>query len=178
MKTILLDCDGVICDFVGGINDYFRKNEIPTFEPHAIKSYDMCDYFTEEQKLAFERAKQNLSARDLSWYAGAKDFVRSLQAIGHVVIVTAAWDPVTWCHDRNGWLADVIHKNDVLYVPAQHKHLIRGDALIEDNAKTLIQWAGDVKILISRPWNEYSMACDRYRYTTYAGIVDQLERVL
>ena len=178
MKTILLDCDGVICDFVGGINEFFRKNDITTFDPLLVKNYDMCSIFTPEQKRGFEMARTSLNAAELAWYPGAKEFLEGLKTIGRIVVVTAAWDPETWCADRNEWLSDFVNKNDILYVPTKNKNLIRGDALIEDNAQTLIEWPGDVKILVNRPWNEYSCACDRYRYHTYSGIIDQLERTL
>lgn len=154
MKTILVDCDGVLADLVGGL----CKTSVPHLTPDSFNKYSFRDSLsaTDHNKIVYHMFSDGF-ARNLEWYPGAQTFVRRLRELGKVLCITAATNSNTWHSDRLAWLNDTIHANDVLFVPSDHKHTVSGDFLIEDNAENCLAWVTSNPIgraiLVDRPWN-------------------------
>ncbi len=157
---ILLDVDGVLADFIGGIcrlvNDCQSRGN-PKISPSDINQHDFMSVLNREQLSIVETwAHQDGFCSDLDWYPAAKVLVRCLQDVGEVYAVTTPWECPTWYEERVEWLSRYIPKNRVIFTHS--KELVRGDVLIEDSAVNLDKWIdsndGRAAVLFDRPWNQ------------------------
>jgi 5'(3')-deoxyribonucleotidase len=147
MTDFLLDCDGVLSDFVAPICARYNKPrelitgwDIP--EALEIDSADMW---------AFVGAPGY--CRSLPVVAGAQDFVEQLRGLGSVTIVTSPVASDQWIPERLAWLKEHFgFKTSDVCVWSQ-KHRISGDVLIDDAAHNMETWprAG---VLVDCPWNQ------------------------
>lgn len=161
MKTILLDVDGVLCDFVSGYLTLVYEETGRQFEHHHVTQFDLKRALglsdTESASVA-QRVQQPGFCAGLAPLPGAVDGVRLLQEVADVYIVTSPWNSnPTWTHEREKWLAAHfgIHHSHVLHGSA--KHLVVGDVFIDDRAETIVKWnaahPGKTAVLWETPWN-------------------------
>jgi 5'(3')-deoxyribonucleotidase len=168
---ILIDCDGVVADFVGGL--IAAANPILTSPPYRLPK------LTEDMFTAYEFKDSGLPpatvrvlnsimngpgfVEELPLYIGAVKAVDLLLNEGHeIVFVTKPHKgSPTWVYERTRWLGWHF-PGQCKIVHTAHKELIPGDALIEDSPDNLTRWyseteynkpAHPVPILIDRPWN-------------------------
>ncbi len=155
---ILTDCDGVLADFVGGLCVELAARG-HYYTPDDVKHWELGETFAPD---AFRAALEIMASpgfcHGLEWYEGARDFVHELERIGQVHAVTAPFrNGPSWMHERMGWLSGVVVNDRVHFVSGKYKHLVRGDALIEDHPKNAYDWLEGnpegIAILIDRPWN-------------------------
>lgn len=145
MKRVLVDCDGVLADFIGGflrlVNDHFGTSHVPS----DITGFDI----TESLGWSFDRGMEAYRlisdcaefARNLDVLSGSVDGMRRLRGIADVYIVTSPWwSHPTWMRDRNDWLHRhfEIKANKVVHTAA--KHICTGDVLVDDKTSTLVEW--------------------------------------
>lgn len=142
---ILLDCDGVLSDFIGGalatLNELydtsFRREQVTEFD--FTKALGMSAPAAAAAKRAIGSAAG--FARHLDVYPGAIDGVRQLREIADVYIVTSPWNSnPTWCHDREWWLAMHFGIPHALVIHTSAKHLVSGDILVDDKTSTCAAW--------------------------------------
>lgn len=145
MTRVLLDCDGVLADFVGGFLAIVNR-ACGTFYTHEhVTEYDVCKALgitTEQATHAFDTVSGSRGfALALEPLPGAIDGVRRLQEIADVFIVTSPWNSSpTWTHEREAWLRrhfDIPHRR-VIHTGA--KYMVRGDFLVDDKTETLTRW--------------------------------------
>ncbi len=143
---VLLDVDGVLADFVGGVLAILGSRFDIWRKPEEITEFDLSkslglhpDIVT---ALFGEITNRQRFAADLAVYPGAVDGVRRLHEIADVYVVTSPWNSnPTWTHDREAWLArhfDIPHSH-VVHTSA--KHLVCGDLLVDDKTSTLVEWS-------------------------------------
>lgn len=174
--TILLDCDGVLADFVGG---YLREVELAgggrwahdVVDKMEIKS---CDFMWEASKHWGTRSSPDLSRearRDqfvasvegviqqsgwcsrLAPFKRAQDAVRQL--IGHnVYVVTSPWKrSPTWGYDRAQWLEKHFAIPHDRVISTKAKHQVRGDVFIDDDPVMVTHWQMGTSTGTSRLWD-------------------------
>lgn len=142
---VLLDCDGILADFVGGalpllefaIGRSVSRDEITEFD--FAKSLGLGLIEASRFKRAVGSARR--LANRLEVYPGAKDGVRRLRDCADVFIVTSSWDSnETWEFDRKAWLKRHfdIGRHDIVFTAA--KHLCVGDYFVDDKTSTLETW--------------------------------------
>ncbi len=169
MTIVLLDVDGVLADFVGGV--LASVEEPPAYD--KVNDYDLSKVLNPNQYHDFLQFSSYAGwCKKLKWYDGAKDFVTNLDLAGcEVHAVTTAWEKSHhWHRERLEWLAPRIPWDRVTFTT--QKRLVRGDFLVEDSARNLQKWAAahpnGTPILLDRPWNQGDFAFDHFR-------VDNLE---
>lgn len=155
---VLTDCDGVIADFVGGLcRELALRGFVRT--PEQIRHWDLRESLPpEEARAAHEIMAAPGFCHALEWYEGAREFLRAAHELAEVHAVTAPYRASpSWMHERLTWLSAAVVPERVHFVSGKHKHLVRGDVLIEDHPQTAYAWADahprGLAILIDRPWN-------------------------
>lgn len=142
---VLLDCDGVLADFIDVALDIVGVVTGRTYQPEQVTQWDFCAALglTSDEAAIVKRsigAYPNLAA-GLNLYPGVVDGVRALQEIAEVYIVTSPWNSnPTWCHDREAWLWKYFKIPSARVVHTSAKHLVVGDVLVDDKTSTLIDW--------------------------------------
>lgn len=170
---ILLDCDGILADFVGATLDYLNMGPVVKgymLTPDQVDGCDIAkslglDDFDSGRLYSHWRSAGFASA--LKPYYGAKDFVRELRKRGDVVVVTTPLkDSLTWCWERTAWLSRHYGLTDVVFT--RDKSLVSGDVLIDDHPTQLQNFPGR-RILLDRPWNRSADLPRVYSYSEILG---------
>jgi FMN phosphatase YigB (HAD superfamily) len=163
MQTILVDCDGVLADFAGGVCAALDAlNPHPwrgaaKYTPERFTSYDVRKHLSEREQEQMQVACTSPGfAASLEWYAGAQAWLAALRPLGEIVCLTAPFTGApTWVQERAAWLRG--HVDQVHFCHAKEKAEVPGDLLIEDRYATCVAWTrkqGRQAILIDRPWNQ------------------------
>lgn len=117
---VLLDCDGVLADFVGG---YLRE---------ITDNIKLTD---EEKRAVNDIVREPGFVLNLAVLDGAKAGVKALAKVSDLYIVTSPWNSRHWAGERQEWLCE--HFKDLRLkkiVQTSAKHLVRGDFLVDDKA--------------------------------------------
>lgn len=145
MKTVLLDVDGVLADFVSAYLDIVHEVTGRVHSPADVTSWDINAALGIEGvqasnvKRAIGSAPQ--LARRLAVFDNAQTGVAALEAIANVYIVTSPWNSnPTWTHDREHWLERYFGIRSSRVIHTSAKHLVRGDFLVDDKTATLVMW--------------------------------------
>jgi hypothetical protein len=167
--TILLDVDGVICDFVGGILTAGGSK----YKPEDITEFDFLDDLDFDAKAVIGDGFG--FCMGLKEYPGASAFVDKLKGLGSVIALTAPFKGAGgWIEARELWLKNHMGIMDVIHCPTEHKKLVDGSFLIEDNSETARYWGwhryGREPIIIDRRWSYPVEDC--FYATNYERILD------
>lgn len=139
-RTILLDVDGVLADFVGAVRSTVaevghRLGEVtqPDFTAQlAVEHPEVHAHYI------FRSAARNWCT-EIEPYPGAARFVEQLRQHGEVVAVTAPLRHCpTWESERRAWLRRHVGITDV--ISTRRKDLVYGDVLVEDSYDNLAKW--------------------------------------
>jgi 5'(3')-deoxyribonucleotidase len=142
---VLLDCDGVLADFVGG---YLGLLDVTlgikaTYEQITRFDIGASLGLTKEQSSQMKRAVGSCEqfARCLAVCPGAVFGVRAIEEIADVYIVTSPFGSnPTWTHDREHWLKSNFDIPSKRVVHTAAKYLVRGDILVDDKTEALHPW--------------------------------------
>lgn len=143
---ILLDCDGVLADFVGAALDVAHDLTARRWVHADITEWDLFELLVCPKKGPLKEAVRSAVSKkgfcaQIPVLPGADAGVRLLRDAGfRLKVVTSPWRSATWCSERFEWLdrhfgfsmADVIFAKD--------KSVIAGDVLVDDSSVNLIDW--------------------------------------
>jgi 5'(3')-deoxyribonucleotidase len=143
---VLLDCDGVLADFVSSYLEIVRSVTGKTFTPDDVTGFDIGVSLGLSRDEA-SRCKRALGesrgfCESLAVYPEAQDGVARLQELAEVYVVTSPWNSCpTWTHEREAWLHEhfgIPHRR-VIHTSA--KHLVRGDVFVDDKTEAVQHWS-------------------------------------
>lgn len=172
---VLVDCDGVLCDFVGGVCKAVESFGL-YLTPENVTSYDFRDCLSPEQlEIVDELSRTEGFCSRLQWYPGAREALRRLQYFADVRVVTQPWKSGTWIQERLSWLAPVVDPKKVIFT--YDKSIIFGDALVEDNPANTRLWKErniGMACIIDQPWNQDVALTRASVYRSFEQCVDAL----
>lgn len=180
---ILLDCDGVLADFVGGVLAELKYYQtIPEETTEAdVTAWDIAGVlgitWPDINRVVYS---PDFVAR-LPVYDGAHDFVDALREIGDVTIVTSPYTgAVYWAQERLDWLKENFGFEAKDVCSWGRKERVMGDILVDDarhNAQAFAE-TGRPVTLIARPWNDAAPLCLVSRVSGYAAALDDVRTAL
>lgn len=160
MTPILIDCDGVLSDFVRHVATFTGA------DAEECREWDIRKWLTEEQLRRFNSdVGQPGWCESMPVYPDALECVDKLRGLAvdsetHLLCVTGPFAGSRhWHHERTEWL--VRHfgflRSEVLFVDKEHKVRVNGCTLIEDHEDTATRWWAHTDLptyVVARPWNE------------------------
>jgi 5'(3')-deoxyribonucleotidase len=156
MGTVLLDCDGVLADFVGHVSA--RLAEVGHVIPE-VTSYDFIRGFGPEVGAAARTLLKDPDTwKTMPPYEEAQRGVEALRSVGHtIVVVTSPWLSChTWAHVRREWLDKHFDVDSGDLIVTSRKELVGGDAFVDDRIESVASWAirnpKGHALLMDRPW--------------------------
>lgn len=175
---VLLDCDGVLADFVGYtlgmVNNQFNRD----YKPQDIQRDSLEKALTPAEWAFVRRAYDGMPCcRMIPWYPGAKAFLRRLLLKHSVRIVTTSFRTKGWEEQRRAWLAEVIDPRHVIF--SDDKREVEGDVIVEDSLTNADRWALRHRrqaLLMDRPWNkDMNSVAYLVRVYSYKGLESYLD---
>lgn len=159
---VLLDVDGVLCDFLSPFLRLLKAMGIEVSEDD-LDGWDVLHHVFQRGLAPRWESLEHLRTAvwnawgaalpDLQPYPEAIEAVDALRASGaEVYVVTAAMNP----RRRNDWLARhfAIESDHVVYTAA--KHLVVGDVFVDDRPENVASWARahvGHAVLFAHPFN-------------------------
>ena len=181
-KHILLDCDGVLCDFVQSTIDFYKEHSGVTKTEHDITEFDIFKSFGDKTlwKEYREWANKESFCRNLPAYSNTKKIIDGLHELGEVHIVTSPFDTDFWHKERIEWLEQFgIHKNRIVFMKDKEFH--DGDILIDDYHHNTNVWSekwGRNAVLINRPWNKQFESGPKVVRTDIDNVLETVKYIL
>lgn len=179
-RRIAVDVDGVLADFVEGVqhwaNTYARPAGAPAYrretitEFNILKSWGIPHLWGELDRFVCKPG----FCEGLNPLPNARGFIDRLQESADVVIVTSPWkSSPTWCFERRNWLEKYMGwTGEVIFT--KRKDLIRCDALVDDAAEHTDGFPG-VGVLLDCPWNQH--ATRSLRVASLPTAIDRLATI-
>lgn len=159
---LLLDCDGVVADFVGHFLDTVRDLFGRHHAPETVMEWDIAAAIGLDER---ERARAYGEVLRDGWcsrirpYPAAVDAVRALREAGvDVHVVTSPWPGHrTWHGEREEWLRHHFGLGPRDVTHTHRKAVVRGDALLDDKPEHVAAWGaahpGGLALLWDQPYN-------------------------
>ena len=138
---ILLDCDGVMADFMTSIFNFIQRETGVRHSPDEIKTWEVFDNVASHLRDEFdqEAAKPGFCF-SIKPYQEALEGVKKLSALGEIFVVTAPMDVPNWEKERRDWLMKHFGIDRHHVISASTKHLTQGDLFIDDKPENLTAW--------------------------------------
>lgn len=162
MKSVLLDVDGVVADFVDPVLDLINEVGGYDYSPSDITQWDIraaLELDNYEWAEVVNLIQTDGFADRLKLYHGAKDGIAMLKADGHEIdFVTSDWrGSKSWVYDRNHWLVKHFGSVGKNVTHTSRKHKVSGDILVEDKWQNALAWSEanpeGRAVIWDRPWN-------------------------
>lgn len=139
---VLLDCDGVLADFVGGCR---RALERLGYEEHAATLAPDRNIFEglpeHVRKHLLDTIVGPRFCAELEPMPFALDAVRELVDLADVYVVTSPWwSSPHWVHERCGWIVRYFEIPHARQVHTSAKELVDGDHFVDDHDSQIARW--------------------------------------
>lgn len=134
--VVLMDVDGVLCDYVGGVLAAARGIgcSVPRSR-HAIAGWEI-ERFLELSKQQRAKLYKAICAegfcRDLKPLDGARKGLKALREHATIYFVTTPTDSRYWLAERVEWLREYFGADFSEIIFAHEKKLITGDVIVDD----------------------------------------------
>jgi 5'(3')-deoxyribonucleotidase len=141
--SVLLDCDGVLADFVSAALDVLHDLTGRRYDPSSVTTWEVFDSIPEReaQEVVYQRMKARGGCLRIPIYESAREGVARLRELADVTVVTSPFSgSETWAHEREKWLHQHfgIEHRDVIH--AHKKFRVHGDVFIDDKPEHLAAW--------------------------------------
>lgn len=174
---ILLDCDGVLGDFVTPALRVVDRLTGKQYLHDDVTDWDLGLLVPERMRDVFwnELAGPGFTCA-MKPYPGAQDAVARMRESHEVYVVTAHMKNArTWVYDRDAWLAEHFGFTADHIVHTKAKQLVRGDLFVDDNPGNVAKWSAANPrgrgFLYDRPYNRDANAA---RVHGWGDVLDEL----
>jgi 5'(3')-deoxyribonucleotidase len=141
-RRFLLDCDGILSDFCSACFNLIEQHTGDKHTHEEVTHWDVFKVLGKEhlKPLMKERVTKSGWCSNFPLYEGAQKFVKQLQDLGEVVIVTSPMTVPHWAYERELWLTEHfgIPKDHIVHT--EGKHYIAGDVFIDDADTNCKSW--------------------------------------
>ena len=135
-RDILLDCDGVLCDFLGGCSDLIGRELDPD-------KWNFIDELPESECFSVYEA-----CNDAHWWHSLEPYDHAQEAVerfidqGHrITVVTSPWETCFgWANARARWLQVYFNIGWDQLVVTKCKHRVWGDVFVDDKPENVDDW--------------------------------------
>jgi 5'(3')-deoxyribonucleotidase len=141
MITTLIDCDGLICNFLGGVLDAVNKDCGTNFQEKDCDKWDIAAAYGTDWKYLSSLIEKPGFCFGLKPFPGAVEAVRRLDLRTDVYCVTSPFSGAYWMPERTAWLKEYFGFDKSHVIHCYTKKLIRGDFLIDDKPENIAEWS-------------------------------------
>lgn len=143
---LLLDCDGVLANFIEATLRILKKKDPSIhYEHHDVHTWDQFDSFPDHIKYrdeVYAELKKSGGCTGIPVYDGAKEGVAKLQELVEIVMLTSPFKgSETWVHEREKWLEEHFGLSHKKMIHTGLKELVFGDIFVDDKPEHILRWS-------------------------------------
>ncbi len=179
-RRLLIDVDEVLADFQ---TPFFEAVHRLFGRKLSAEDCEVWDCFSllgkEEAKAVIAEIEKPGWCSALKPKPGAKDAIKHLRGWMDIYAVTSPFPSKTWVHERDQWLRDHFDfagRNDIVHTGA--KHVVHGDAFLDDNPEHVLNWMREYPGRIAMLWdipNTRKLLMDDLRVRNWEELITRLE---
>lgn len=157
-KPLLMDCDGVVCDFHGGTFPYIKAAGINISHNDIKKDSREYEYWKAADLDRITKSPGFCSS--LKPIDGAKEFVNKVRNklnLDIIFVTSPMKDSPYWHWERQQWLKEHFDVKRTELIFAKDKRYVNGITLLDDHISNILDWQRynqTSAMLIEQPWNE------------------------
>jgi 5'(3')-deoxyribonucleotidase len=139
---VLIDCDGILADFIGGVCKLLHAKSGVLYKSNQVTEWDFCRSLEIDRTQTYRWISEATNfASCLYPYPGSIIGMAKLCAVGEVYVVTSPWSSnPTWMNDRERWLLRWYGIRPERIIQCKDKFLISGDVYIDDRTQNCLDW--------------------------------------
>jgi 5'(3')-deoxyribonucleotidase len=139
---ILLDCDGVLSDFVTHALDFVHRETGDYHDVSEITHWDVLKSLGKQHLLSSfnDEINTNKFCKTMPVFFDAKNAVKRLQHLGEVFIVTAPYNSPAWVVERASWIKTNFGIENDHIANLHCKYIVAGDVFIDDSTRNIDLW--------------------------------------
>jgi 5'(3')-deoxyribonucleotidase len=142
-KRVLLDCDGVLSDFLTSALQVINTSAKTDFKHHEVTEFDICQSLGVPHEWPTLRAAcgEKDFCINMGLVPGAVAGVEALREKADIFCVTSPMSVPNWVVDRNIWLEKHFGITKAFIVHTEAKHIVTGDVFVDDKVENVKIWA-------------------------------------
>lgn len=181
---ILVDCDGILSDFVGPTLDLIHTHTGDRHHRDEIVRWDVFQSLgkKEHEHILDTAVQAGGFALNMPLLEGGKEAIERLRELGDVYIVTSPYDAPNWVYERNRWLEKHFGFNKKHVASISDKFIVEGSVLIDDSDTNLKAWSehwpDGLPLLFDSPWNRHVEHPGVHRVHDWDTIVEKVKAFL
>lgn len=140
---VLLDCDGVLADFLSAALKVIHQVTGKMHSPMAVLEWDIMEALKvppDQARLVYAHMRTAGFCASLPVYHGAQEAVTRLKGVADVYVVTSPFGGAHWTDEREQWLQRHFGFNKSEIVHTAAKHICTGDVFVDDRPVSLKAW--------------------------------------
>ncbi len=179
--VVLLDCDGVLADFVSATLDLVHTLGGRRHASDEVRTWEIFDSIgtPELRERVYDRMNREGFCRDvIRPYPGAVEAIADLREHADVYVVTAPFRTATWMSERLAWLGHHFALPADHVVFTERKQLVRGDVFVDDKPDHVRRWDAGRRACTGRAflWDQaYNREADLPRLRSWAELRAAIE---
>jgi 5'-nucleotidase len=154
-KRFLIDCDGILSDYVSSALELIEQHTGEKYDPEEITKWEVFEALgvSHLKKLEKERLQYPGWCAAFKVFPGAKEAMKKLNNLCEVVVVTSPMQTPFWCYERTNWLTTHfdIPKSRVVY--AKNKEYVAGDFFLDDSDENCLAWSDEYPDKLTMIWD-------------------------
>ncbi len=170
--TVLLDIDGVVCDFLTPALEVASRLAGKVYTVDDLTSWDIWETIGRDHVDAcYEAYRAPGFCAGLQPYPGAVEGIAALREHADILALTSPIHGPHWYYERIEWCVRHLgcRANDVIFT--KHKERVRGDVLIDDRPEHVEAWQKEHPHGLGMLWNQSYNAAHEKR-VRYARVRD------
>lgn len=158
-KRVLLDCDGVLSDFLTRALEVLGAAESVTYTAKQVTDFNICEALGIPHR--WETLREACGSvgfvEGLDVIPGSVEAVNKIRENAEVFVVTSPMSVPNWAYERSIWLEKKFDFKKSHIVQTEAKHVIEGDYLVDDKVENVVSWAqshpNGLGIIFDAPYN-------------------------
>lgn len=179
---ILVDCDGVLSNFVEALSIALEPRMGRRFAPEEVTQWNIAAALGIPRDWVEAAMMGPWFVRNMKPMVGAQEAMQQIHKAGHeLVCVTTPGPGWGWINERENWLHQ--HFREEIgdrIIHTKHKHMVKGDVFIDDKPENVDAWMNEHcdygkghGILFDAPYNMHA-SCRPCRAIGWYGVLSRL----
>lgn len=178
----LVDVDEVLANFQKPAFEVVGRLTGRAYTPTDFLVWDIFSVLSDEELDAvLEEINKPGFCAALEPTPGSQEAIKAIKEFAEVFVVTSPMHSRHWVYERTEWLRDHFDVDSKHVVHTSSKHLVRGDAFLDDKPEHVSAWTKEHPEALAMLWhipNTRTLGMDDLRVKNWDEVIQRLRDVL